>query len=388
MYYGTYYPSAGSREELIVSRVLAEICTAFWIVGIVFAAWTASFPYSFALWIWVLGMAVCIPASAKISSRRDSDTTICREMIYFFRQGPALLKIVFWMITLPVACCTDSERGSFISQVASDLLRKSFGIRSDTAYDMARERASKCDRHCDAIEAAATYVSDGAGELSTEACRAAVLVTTLTGVAGSMAHAQTAKPVTSIFMARMGENLQAPHTGTYHLLEFLQVRGKWIAPDLGYVDFATNNYHEFFIGGGRTFLDGKKVTLIGEGYFVQATGPDAESARYVWINPILTARLTPKLTGQASYFPYIPLNSGGRFQQVLERAKLDYALTDLVKVGGGYGMYEKAGSSAQHKPFVSVTLSTKKAGSMEFWLQHVPAGAQVQARYFFAHTSH
>ena len=66
-----------------------------------------------------------------------------------------------------------------------------------------------------------------------------------------------ANPTTSILIARTGESFQSPHVGTYHLVEFFQLRGKWIYPDVGYIDFGTNNYHEVFVGGGRTTRNGR-----------------------------------------------------------------------------------------------------------------------------------
>jgi len=38
---------------------------------------------------------------------------------------------------------------------------------------------------------------------------------------------------TTIFLARTGSRLDSPHSGTYHYLELLQIRGKWIFPDAG-----------------------------------------------------------------------------------------------------------------------------------------------------------
>jgi len=285
----------------------------------------------------------------------------------------------------------------FISRIATELRIKHDGIRSDTAYSIAEDRAEMFDEHCDAVESAATYVSEGTAELSAAACRTTVLAATLTGVAGSVVYAQdtkpaettsvstpTAAPAVSIVLLRTGENLQHPYTGTYRLLEFLQVRGKWIYPDLGCVDFATGTYRECFVGGGRRLFKNSTVTLTGEAYFVQASGPAAHSARYLWINPILDLRFTPKFAGQMSYFPYLPLNKPARIQQVIERAKLEYAFTKHVKAGGGYGAYQFGNGPWQGKPFITTTVSTK-AGSFEFWLQKMPQGAQVQVRYAFAH---
>jgi hypothetical protein len=105
------------------------------------------------------------------------------------------------------------------------------------------------------------------------------------------------------------------------------------------------------------------------------------------VNPILNFRLTWNITGEASYFPYVPLNRAGHFQQVLERVKLERPVTRWLKAGAGYGAYESGSAPVQNKPFVTATFSTKAAGSLELWLQRMPDGAQVQMRYAFAHTA-
>jgi hypothetical protein len=40
-----------------------------------------------------------------------------------------------------------------------------------------------------------------------------------------------------------------------------------------------------------------------------------------------------------------------------------------------------------NKPFLTTTFSTKE-GAVEFWLQKIPAGAQIEIRYVLVHTSH
>lgn len=74
------------------------------------------------------------------------------------------------------------------------------------------------------------------------------------------------------FFARTGESLASPPIGVIHYLEFLQIRNRWIYPDIGYVDFAHNNYREFFIGGGRTLIDNKLASWDQELLYLQATG--------------------------------------------------------------------------------------------------------------------
>jgi hypothetical protein len=197
----------------------------------------------------------------------------------------------------------------------------------------------------------------------------------------------TAPPTISLFLARAGESLETPYIGTIHYLEFFQIRKKWIYPDIGYVDFAHNNYREFFVGGGRTLYDGKYATWDQELLYVQATGPAARSASYLQPWSMLRVRFTPKFTSEIVYFPYFPLNDSARFHQVIERAKLEYALKKRWKIGAGYAGTKPVGGRWLNKPFLTTTISTG-TGAFEFWLQKIPAGAQVEVRYALVHTSH
>jgi hypothetical protein len=203
----------------------------------------------------------------------------------------------------------------------------------------------------------------------------------------SFAQDTTNNPTTTLFLARTSERLDSPHLGTYHFLELLQLRGNWIYPDVGYIDFASGNYRELFLGAGRTLHNGKRLTLTEELYFVQAFGPAAKSARYLWPWTMLQFRFTPKFTNETVYFPYLPLNNSARIQHVLERSKLEYALTKSWQVGAGYAGYKYGESEWQHKPFLTATLSTH-VGAFELWLQKMPGGAQVQLRYALIHSSH
>jgi hypothetical protein len=197
----------------------------------------------------------------------------------------------------------------------------------------------------------------------------------------------TPAPTITLFFARTGQSLTAPYPGTIHYLEFLQIRNRWIYPDIGYVDFAHNNYREFFIGGGRTLIDNKFAEWEQEVEFVQAAGSAAGSARYLQPWSMLRLRFTPKLTSETVYFNYFPLNKSGGFHQVVERAKVEYALQKRWKVGAGYAGADIPGGPWINKPFLTTTVSTP-AGAFEFWLQKVPSGAQVELRYGLVHASH
>ena len=195
-----------------------------------------------------------------------------------------------------------------------------------------------------------------------------------------------AEPTKTFFLARSGEGLQTPHIQIIHYLEFFQERKKWIVPDIGYVDFGHGNYREFYIGGGRALIDNRRATWEQELLYVQATGPAAHGAAYLQPWSLVRLRFTPKLTSEASFFAYFPVNDPGRFHQVLERAKLEYALKKPWKVGAGYAESKPVGQRWGNKPFLTTTLSTKE-GAFEFWLQKIPAGAQIEIRYVLVHTS-
>lgn len=196
-----------------------------------------------------------------------------------------------------------------------------------------------------------------------------------------------APPAISLFFARTGQSLTTPYIGTIHYLEFLQIRNKWIYPDIGYVDFAHDNYREFFVGGGRTLYDGRFATWDQELLYLQATGPAARSASYLQPWSMLRVRFTPRLTNETVYFLYLPLNDSARFHQVIERAKIEYALKKRWKIGAGYAGTKPVGGHWLNKPFLTTTVSTK-AGAFEFWLQKIPSGEQVEVRYALVHASH
>jgi hypothetical protein len=204
---------------------------------------------------------------------------------------------------------------------------------------------------------------------------------------GQDATGTSERSTTTIFLARTGEQIESPPSATYHFLELLQMRGRWVYPDVGYIDFARNDYREGFIGAGAMLLHNKRVTLIEELYFDQAFGSAAQSARYLQPWTMLQLRFTPKFTNETVYFPYLPLNSSGRIQQVLERSKFEYAVKKAWKAGMGYGGYRYGGLEWQNKPFLTTTLSSA-AGDFEFWLQKLPGGAEVQLRYQLVHIRH
>jgi len=188
------------------------------------------------------------------------------------------------------------------------------------------------------------------------------------------------------FFARTGESLASPPIGVIHYLEFLQIRNRWIYPDIGYVDFAHNNYREFFIGGGRTLIDNKLASWDQELLYLQATGSASRHAGYLQPWSMLRLRYTPKWTSEIVYFMYLRLNDSARFHQVIERAKIEYAVKKRWKIGAGYAGTKPVGGQWENKPFLTTTVSTR-AGAFEFWLQKIPAGEQIEIRYALVHTS-
>ena len=193
-------------------------------------------------------------------------------------------------------------------------------------------------------------------------------------------------PTESLFFARTGESLNGPYTATIHYLEFLQIRRKWIVPDVGYIDFGHANYREFYVGGGRTLFDNKYASFDQELLYLGTLGPAAQGAKYLQPWSMLRVRFTPKFTNETVYFLYLPINDAARFHHVLERAKFEYAVMRHWKIGAGYAGVQLPGAAWINKPLLTTTISTK-AGAFEFWLQKTPGGAQIEARYALAHLS-
>jgi len=210
-----------------------------------------------------------------------------------------------------------------------------------------------------------------------------LILSALAGLAGS-ALAQdrnSDSKTTTVVMARWGERADSNPYSTYHFAEFFQVRGHWVYPDIGYVDFGHDNYREFFAGGGYTFDPGKHFTAIVELLYGQSMGPAAHSARWLIPWTMLQYRIAPRLGAEASYFAYAPLNSTAVVQHVLERAKLEYKINPHWKIGAGYAGRITEGKSWQNKPFLTTTFITK-GGDFEFWFQRLPLNiVQVQLRY-------
>jgi|ERR1700728_101130 len=196
---------------------------------------------------------------------------------------------------------------------------------------------------------------------------------------GSAARAQTE----TYLVARMGMETAS----TYHLVELLQARGPWIFPDVAYLDFSRNNYHELLVGAGFTTYEAKRWTLINGGYFDTAFGSAAKGAKYFLAYTYVVYHATERVGGEVYYVQYLPLDSAGRIHYILERAKLEYDF-GRFKLGAGYAG-NKIGSDAwQNTPFITATMKGGRLGDLEFWLQRLPENkTQFQLRYVVSHKS-
>jgi len=191
------------------------------------------------------------------------------------------------------------------------------------------------------------------------------------------ANAQETAAVDTHVIART-----ATDEGAYHYVQVFQQRGKWIYPDVGYVDFNNSDeYREVWVAAGGILLETTHLTVIGEGHITKALGPASDGALYLQPWMLAAYNLSPRLGGELVYFPYLPLNEAGRVQHVLERTKLEYDFGH-VKLGGGYAGYRFGDGDWKSKPFVTATIKAGPIGAIEFWLQRLPGNhVTVQVRY-------
>jgi len=201
--------------------------------------------------------------------------------------------------------------------------------------------------------------------------------------AGFAEPADSERPL-SIYIVRTGEQLQAPHVSTYRMVEFAQLRGRWIVPDVGYYDGGHLNDRQWFVGAGAELYHGERATLSQEIYLTQEEGSAAHNQRTMWLWPVLDLRFTPRLTSETVAYPTLPLDRSAQWGFAVDRAKLEYAFRPHFQAGAGYSSCKSAGSSWVNKPFLTTTLANR-TGSWEFWLQRMPGGAQIQLRYLRAH---
>lgn len=192
------------------------------------------------------------------------------------------------------------------------------------------------------------------------------------------------RQLSSVFIVRTGEPLQAPYALSYHMYEYALVQGRWIFPDVGYYDAGHANDGQWFIGAGPEIYHNRHFTWTQEVYAVQEAGSAAHNQRYLWIWPILDLRFTKRLTSQTVLFPTVPLNKSARWGFDIDRSKVEYAIRPHLQVGAGYNATKSATGPWVSRPFLTTTV-TNKTGAWEFWLERVEDGAQVQLRYQLVH---
>lgn len=95
--------------------------------------------------------------------------------------------------------------------------------------------------------------------------RTVLLLVVLVATGIPSAYAQTETTV----VARIGIR----HSGTtYHLGQVIQVRNDWILPDIGWQDFAKDDFGEVFIGVGRRTIKTRSFAMTNELYFMANMG--------------------------------------------------------------------------------------------------------------------
>lgn len=183
-----------------------------------------------------------------------------------------------------------------------------------------------------------------------------------------------------IYIVRGGEQLQSPHVVTYHVVEWIELRGRWIAPDLGYYDNGYGKDQIWFAAAGAEMVRRPRFEWSQEIYLTQEAGPEAHNQRSVWIWPVFDARLWKKLSTEVVPYPTIPLNKAQRWGLNVDRAKLEWTANGRWRGGVGYSGGIGSDRTWQSMPFVTATRTTR-AGSFECWIERMPGGAQVQLRY-------
>ncbi|MGA2848591.1 MAG: hypothetical protein ABSE46_06325 [Terracidiphilus sp.] len=198
------------------------------------------------------------------------------------------------------------------------------------------------------------------------------------------AQTENQRRVVNIYVLRIGEQLQSPHVVTYKVAEWEQMRGRWILPDVGYYDTGYGKDQLWFAGGGADLLHTKNFDWEQELYVLQEAGPESTNKRFMWLWPVLDFRFRPRLTAEVAAYPTLPLNRAQGWSFDIDRAKMEWAATSHWKAGAGYAGGVSPSSACHHRPFLTVTRTTR-AGSFEMWLQQYNGGAQVQLRYVLVH---
>jgi hypothetical protein len=228
------------------------------------------------------------------------------------------------------------------------------------------------------------FSPDRVGASAVDAEPSFIFLFLLAWVQASFAEQADSQRPLSIYIVRTGEQLQAPHVPTYHMVEFAQMRGRWILPDVGYYDGGHSNDRQWFVGAGAELYHGERATFSQELYVTQEEGSAAHNQRAIWLWPVLDLRFTPRLTSETVAYPTLPLDRSAQWAFDVDRAKLEYAFRPSFRAGPGYNSCKSAGNPWVNRPFLTTTL-TNRTGAWEFWLERMPGGAQIQLRYQRTH---
>lgn len=190
-----------------------------------------------------------------------------------------------------------------------------------------------------------------------------------------------------IFVVRAGEQLQTPHILTYRVFEWEHMRGRWIAPDLGYYDSGYGQDQVWIAGGGAVLTDKSRIELEQEIYLSQEAGSQSQNRRSLWLWSELNLQLSRRLSAQVAVYPTIPLDQAQRWGYDIDRAKIEWRTNQHWIVGAGYNAGICNKRTWQNRPFLTVTRNSS-VGNVEMWLQSVPGGAQLQLRYMLVRTEH
>jgi hypothetical protein len=190
-----------------------------------------------------------------------------------------------------------------------------------------------------------------------------------------------------IYIVRTGEQLQSPRVVTYRVVEWEQMRGRWIAPDFGYYDTGYGQDQIWFAGGGAALVHARHFYWEQEVYFSQEAGPESHNKRSLWIWPVMNLQFKPRLSAQIAAYPTIPLNHAQRWGYDVDRAKLEWRAASHWSTGVGYSGGICSTRTWQSEPFLSATRKTP-VGNFEMWLQRIPGGGQVQMRYLLVKQEH
>ncbi len=156
---------------------------------------------------------------------------------------------------------------------------------------------------------------------------------------------------------------------TFRFLQAIHERGRWIGPDVGFIDFGdASAYREAWIGGGGVAHASKLWFVALEALFAFGSGETTADTVYVQPWMLVGYRPRPRLAAELVYFEYLPLDDRGTRQRVLDRAKLERDL-GRFKVGAGYAGFQFGDGSWDHRPFLSATRKLGGTAELELWVQ-------------------